>query len=169
MSAFCNTLPVGCLKFCFSLEIRCSIWPFTISFQDRIADIVIRTPFGNTSPFTTNSLVKQGTSLVPILINCSLDEMCAHSNSYQYGTVAIKSLEFVDDIADADNGSSQVLASHKIIADIIERKRLKLSIDKCKLLRINGGKSDVNSLTVYGEQMKVEETSKYLGDTLTPK
>ena len=31
---FCNTSPVGCLKFCFSLEIRSSIWPFTISFQD---------------------------------------------------------------------------------------------------------------------------------------
>ena len=34
MSAFCCTLPVGCMKFCFSLEIRFSIWPFTISFQD---------------------------------------------------------------------------------------------------------------------------------------
>ena len=33
-SAFCSTLPVGCLKFCFSLEIRSSIWPLTISFQD---------------------------------------------------------------------------------------------------------------------------------------
>ena len=33
-STFCNALPVGCLKFCFSLEIRSSIWPFTISFQD---------------------------------------------------------------------------------------------------------------------------------------
>ena len=33
-SAFCNTLPVGCLKFCFGLEIRSSIWPFTISVQD---------------------------------------------------------------------------------------------------------------------------------------
>ena len=33
-STFCNTLPVGCLKFCFSLEMRSSIWPFTISFQD---------------------------------------------------------------------------------------------------------------------------------------
>ena len=33
-SAFCNTLPMGCLKFCFSLEIRSSIWHFTISFQD---------------------------------------------------------------------------------------------------------------------------------------
>ena len=33
-SAFCSTLPVGCLKFCFGLEMRSSIWPFTSSFQD---------------------------------------------------------------------------------------------------------------------------------------
>ena len=34
MSTFCNTLPVGCLKFCFILEICSLIWHFTISFQD---------------------------------------------------------------------------------------------------------------------------------------
>ena len=68
-----------------------------------------------------------------------------------------------------NNGPSQVLTSHKIITDITEKKRLKLSIDKCKLLRINGGKSDVNSLTVYGEPMKVEETFKYLCDTFNSK
>ena len=34
MSTFCNTLPLGCLKVCFSLEISSSILPFTISFQD---------------------------------------------------------------------------------------------------------------------------------------
>ena len=33
-STFCNTLPVGCLKFCSSLKIRSSIWPVTITFQD---------------------------------------------------------------------------------------------------------------------------------------
>ena len=37
-SAFCNTLPAGCLKFCFSLEVRSSIWPFTISFQDETTE-----------------------------------------------------------------------------------------------------------------------------------
>ena len=102
-------------------------------------------------------IVKQDTALGPILNNCSLDEVCADSDSYQYGTVETKSLEFVDDIEDANNGPSEALASHKIITDIKERKRLKLSIDKCKLLRINGGKSVVNSLTVYDEPMKVEE------------
>ena len=134
--------------------------------MNRRANIVIGTPFGNTRPFTTNSLVKQGTSLGPIPNHCSLDEVCAHSSSYQYGTVEIKPLEFVDDIAAANNGSSQALViSHTIITDIIERKRLKLSIGKYRLLRINGGKSDVNSLTVYGEPMKAEEAFKYLGDT----
>ena len=139
--------------------------------MNRKVNIVIRTPFGNTRPFITNSLVKQGTSLGSILNNCSLNEVCAHvyRNSYKYGTVEIKSPELVNDITDANNGSSQAIASHKIITDIIERKGLKLSIDKWKHLRINGGKSDVNSLTVYGEPLKVEETFKYLGDTFNSK
>ena len=77
---------------------------YLIYLMNRRANIVIMTPFGNIRPFTTNSLVKQGTSLGPISNNCLLDEVCAHSNSYQYGTVEIKSLEFVDDIADANNG-----------------------------------------------------------------
>ena len=81
--------------------------------------------------------MKQGTSLRPILNNCSLDEVCVHCDSYQYGAVEIKTLGFVDDIADANNGLPQALHSHKIITDIIERKRLKLSIDQCKLLKIN--------------------------------
>ena len=71
---------------------------YLIYLMNRGANIVIMTLFGNTRPFTANSLVKQDTSLGPILNNCSLDEMCAHSNSYQYGTAEIKSLEFVDDI-----------------------------------------------------------------------
>ena len=53
----------------------------------------------------------------------------------KYGAVEIKTLEFVDEISDAHNGLPQTLHSHKIITDIIERKRLKLSIDKCKLLK----------------------------------
>ena len=95
--------------------------------------------------------------------------MCAHNDSYQYGTVEIKSLEFVHNIADANNGPSRALASHKLVTDITERKQLKLSTDKCKRLRTNGEKSVVYSLTVYGEPMKVEETFKHLGDTFNSK
>ena len=95
---------------------------YLIYMMNRRANIVIRTLFGNTESFTIDSLVKQGTSLGPILNNCSLDEVCAHCDSYQYGTVEIKTLEFVDDIADANNGSPQALHSDKIITNITKRK-----------------------------------------------
>ena len=92
-----------------------------------------------------------------------------YTDSYQYGAVEIKTLEFVDDIADANNGLPEVLHSHKIITDIMARKRLKLSIDKCKLLKINGRGSGGGSLIVYGEPMKVGELFRYLGDTFNSK
>ena len=88
---------------------------YLIYMMNRRANIVIRTPFGNTESFTTDSLVKQGTSLGPILNSCSLKEVSAHCDRYQYRTVEITTLEFVDDIADANNDSPQALHSHKII------------------------------------------------------
>ena len=45
--------------------------------MNKRANIVIRTPFGNTESFTIDSSVKQGTSLGPILNNCSLNEVSA--------------------------------------------------------------------------------------------
>ena len=103
---------------------------YLIYLMNRRSNIVIRTPFGNARPFNHYFLSK--TRYFTILNNSSLDEVCAHSNSYQHGTVKIKTLEFVDDIADPNNGSSQALVSHKIITYIIQRKQLKLPIDKCK-------------------------------------
>ena len=136
---------------------------------NRRANIVIRTHFGNTESFTIDSLVKQSTSLGPVLNNCSLDEVCAHCDSYQYGIVEIKTLEFVDHIADVNNGLPQSFHDHKIITGIMKRKRLKLSIDKCKLFKINGRGSGGSSLIVYGEPMKVEKLFRYLGDTFNSK
>ena len=52
---------------------------YLIYLMNRRANIVIRTLFGNTRAFATNSLVKQGTSLGPILNNCSLGEVCVHT------------------------------------------------------------------------------------------
>ena len=63
----------------------------------------------------------------------------------------------------------QALHSHNIITDIIKRKRLKLSIDKCKLLKINGRGSGRGSFIVCDEPMKVEESSRYLVDTFNSK
>ena len=69
------------------------------------AMITVRTPVGNTEPFQINNIVKQDTVLGPVLNNCSLDDNCAEGQGYVMGTVAIKALEFVDDIANLNSGS----------------------------------------------------------------
>ena len=66
-SAFCNTLPVGCLKFCFSLEIRFSIWPLTISFQDdrtessTISRLVHCNAYWSTASYKSDKFLSQST------------------------------------------------------------------------------------------------------------
>ena len=57
-SAFCNTLPVGYLKFCVSLEIPSSIWSLTISFQDdRTENLPF--PFSPMKCILTNSFTQK--------------------------------------------------------------------------------------------------------------
>ena len=83
--------------------------------MNRHAQITIKTPFGDTDQIVCKNLVKQGTSLGPILNNCSPDKFCKDSNDYQYGRVKIKSLEFVDDLADPNSDKSSAYESNLII------------------------------------------------------
>ena len=81
-SAFCNTLPVGCLKFCFSLEIRSSIWLFTISFQDdwtessTISHLAHCNAYWSTASYKSDKFLSQST---------------LHGSLY-FGSFAIRSL-----------------------------------------------------------------------------
>ena len=80
--------------------------------------------------------MRQGTVVGPVLNNCSLDKVCHESGSYQSGTVDIKSLEFVDDIADPHDGLFQGRKSNCIIVSVQEQKKLTFAAEKCKLLKI---------------------------------
>ena len=82
------------------------------------AMITVRIPFGITEPFQMNNIVKQGTVLGPVLNNCSLNDNCAEGQGYIMGTVEIKALEFVDDIADLNSGSENATNSNKIVVGI---------------------------------------------------
>ena len=73
---------------------------YFVYLLNRRANIIVETPFGDTAPFVTGSLVKKGTVLGPVLNNCSLGNVCDESRGYQYENIEIKPLEFVDDIAD---------------------------------------------------------------------
>ena len=53
------------------------------------------------------------------------------------GTVAIKALEFVNDIADLNSGSENAANRNKIIVGIQERKRLTFAAENRRILKIN--------------------------------
>ena len=60
--------------------------------------------FGENKLFICSSIFKQGTVLGPVLNNCSLDRISVESHGYFLGSVEIKPIEFVDDIADPNEG-----------------------------------------------------------------
>ena len=91
--------------------------------MNRKAHVTVKTPFGDSDPFITTDLVKQGTCLGPVLNNCSLSDKCTQGKNFNYGSVQIKSLEFVDDIADQNSGNADAVLSNDVICNIQRRKR----------------------------------------------
>ena len=69
---------------------------------NKTADIVVKTPVGNTEEFTVNNIVKQGTVLGPLLCSASTAECCdEHSEGgASVGSCIVRSLAYVDDILD---------------------------------------------------------------------
>ena len=88
--------------------------------------ITINTPLGGTDPFVLENLVKQGTVLGAVLNNCSLGRIPKEGSGYQMGLANIKSLEFVDDIADVNRNFSSLCHSNKLIEHIQHEKKTQL-------------------------------------------
>ena len=88
------------------------------------AEIVVKTPFGDCNPIFVEDIVRQSNVLGPVLNNCSLDKVCHKSESYRSGTVNMKSLEFVDDVADPNDGLFLARKSSSIIVSVQEQKKL---------------------------------------------
>ena len=73
--------------------------------MNKEARVTVKTPVGDSDATLITDLVKQRTVLGPVPNNCSLNKMSTHSTGYNFGSVQIKPMEFVDDIA----GPSKVL------------------------------------------------------------
>ena len=84
--------------------------------MNRKAHVTVRKPFGDSDPIITIDLVKQGTCLSPILNNCSLSDIyiCTEGKNFKYVSVQIKSLDFVDDIADPNYGNADAVLSNDL-------------------------------------------------------
>ena len=123
--------------------------------MNRKADIIVGTPFGNTQSSEICNLVKQGTVLGIILNNCSLDDICSEGHCHNMGTVEIKTMEFVDDIADPNNGYFEALKSNQTVSSVQKRKRLTFFCGKCRLLKINSTDNS-NSLFLSGIKLEAD-------------
>ena len=132
------------------------------------ANVTIITPFGDTQVLPLENLVKQGTLLGSVLKNCSLDRVSKESLGYHIGSVEIKSIEFLDDIADLSSDEISAKFSNGIVEQIQFEKRLTLSAEKCDLLKINS-KGNGGNLTVNNEKIKLVKVAKYLGDSFNSK
>ena len=126
------------------------------------AQIVVKTPFGQCESFICSNVVRQGTVLMPALNNCSIDKFSKES---YYGKTEIKSVEFVDDIADINDQHPAALLSNNIIQNVQDQKRLTFSSEKCEMLKINPTKTDSQaSISINGVTVKSVSCARYLGD-----
>ena len=140
---------------------------YLVYLLNRRANITVKTPFGDTAPFVTESLVKQGTVLGPVLNNYSLGDGRDESRGYQYGNIEIKPLEFVDDISDQNMGVEDDVKSNKIITDVIDYKKLNFSSDECRVLKVNLKTSE--TVSIDNVNLEVKTNFKYLGDIFNSK
>ena len=91
-------------------DILCLIYLMNIK-----ATVTIKTPLGDTDPLFLSNFVKQGTVLGSVLNNCSLNKLSTDSIGYNFGSVEIKSMEFVDDLADPNRDKQSALASNTVL------------------------------------------------------
>ena len=88
------------------------------------ARVTVKTPVGDTNAILLINLAKQGTGLGPVLNNCSLNKMSTHSTGYNFGSIQIKPMEFVDDIADPSGEKDNAIASNSVLEAIQHEKRI---------------------------------------------
>ena len=142
-------------------DILCLIYLMNIK-----ATVTIKTPLGDTDPLFLSNFVKQGTVLEHVLNNCSLNKLSTDSIGYNFGTVQIKSMEFVDDLADPNRDKQSALASNAVLKAFQHEKRLTFSTEKCELLKINS--KDDTCLNVDGRSMKQVGVACSLYDHFIP-
>ena len=87
---------------------------YLVYLVNRKAHVTVKTLFGDTDPFISTGIVKQSTSLNKY----SPSDICDEGKSFIFGSVEVKSSEFVDDIADPSYGKNDTALSNDVICDI---------------------------------------------------
>ena len=135
------------------------------------ARITVQTPFGETSKFTSDPIVKQGTILGPSLCSSSTGEYCGINVGVCVGDLLIASLLYVDDIVDLSLSIEDCIAAHVNAIHFANKKKLRYSGTKCFVLVVNGrGKVDAPKLIIDDQNNVIVVTEiTYLGDVFNSK
>ena len=129
---------------------------------NKTADIVVKTPVGNTEEFTINNIVKQGTVMGPLLCSASIAECCEEhtQGGASVWSCVVRSLAYVDDILDINEDEYNANNAHNTVIHFSQKKRLEISWKKCAILSVNSKK--IPQLMVDGKPIKAEKSVKYL-------
>ena len=130
------------------------------------ASVIVQTPYGETSPFTTDPIVKQGSILGPLLCSTSTAEYCSSNLGVTIGSLVIASLLYVDDIIDLSSSYENCVDAHQKAVIFAKLKKLKYSVTKCFNMIINKKKGMEHPVLNLGDDECVIPVSviTYLGD-----
>ena len=130
------------------------------------AKFVVQTPFGLTSVFKTDPIVKQGTVLGPCLCSSSTGEYCGKNVGVSVGSTIISSLLYVDDIIDISSSVEDYILAHQNALVFKRSKKLTHSGTKCFSMILNRNCKEEVPLLKLDEISHVILTKviTYLGD-----
>ena len=127
---------------------------------------MVKTPFGDTTSFDTDPIVKQGTVLGPVLCSSSTGEYCTKNIGVAIGTLVLASLLYVDDIIDLTGSIRDCEDSHRNALLFSLLKKLKYSCTKCYNMIINQKSGSEVPILPLDDENNVLTASElaYLGD-----
>ena len=138
---------------------------------NRCASVSVQTPYGETSKFVSDPIVKQGTVLGPTLCSSSTGEYCDVNPGVCVGNLVLASLLFVDDIVDLSLSKEDCEKSHANALHFAKKKKLIYSGTKCFSMVVHGKNKVKSPDLVIDEGKKVIPAAEiaYLGDIFNDK
>ena len=131
------------------------------------AGVIVQTPFGDTSIFQTDPIVKQGTVLGPCLCSSSTGEYCGQNSGVCVGCTIISSLLYVDDVIDLSCLVQDYLSAHQNALLFKKRKKLTHSGTKCFSMVMNQNQMDEDLPVLMlddNDKVILSKEITYLGD-----
>ncbi len=137
--------------------------------MNKKAKVIVKTPYGMTTAFETDPIVKQGTVLGAALCSSSTGEYCGVNKGVPIGSMMLSSLLYVDDVIDITTTLSQRQEAHKQAVIFTKQNNLSLSGTKCYGMAMNTDDPPPKLMIDDVKKVIPAEVIVYLGDLFNEK